>query len=315
MTPSEILKKPKGRVGRIFRSESQLYLFLLPALAVTIVFSYLPIMTNVIAFMDYKMTKGWMGLASPWVGFKNFVTLFHDKAFPPLIWRTFYYSALLLVFGFPAPFILALLINESRNKGLKRTVQTIYYLPHFVSWTVIASLTYWFLTTDVEGLINNVRQMLGAKERIIYMKYASNFPWVLVITSVIKETGWGTIIYLAAISAVDAQLYEAAKIDGAGRWGQFVHVTFPSILPTTAILLIFAFGSLFASNFDQIFNLQNEIIRYETNTINVYSYWKGVVAGRYSLATAAGLFQGFINAVLLLSVNWISKRAAGHGFF
>jgi putative aldouronate transport system permease protein len=305
----------KRRFGKTFRMEWQLYFFLIPALIVTIIFSYLPIMTNVIAFMDYKMTKGWMGLASPWVGFRNFVTLFHDAAFAPLVWRTFYYSALLLVFGFPAPFILALLINESRSKALKRTVQTIYYLPHFVSWTVIASLTYWFLTTDVEGLINNVRQMLGAKERIIFMKYAANFPWVLAITSIIKETGWGTIIYLAAISAVDAQLYEAAKIDGAGRWGQFVHVTFPSILPTTAILLIFAFGSLFSSNFDQIFNLQNELIRYETNTINVYSYWKGVVAGRYSLATAAGLFQGFINAVLLLSVNWISKRVAGHGFF
>jgi putative aldouronate transport system permease protein len=136
-----------------------------------------------------------------------------------------------------------------------------------------------------------------------------------VITGMIKETGWGTIIYLAAISAVDAQLYEAARIDGAGRWKQFIHVTFPSILPTTVILLIFAFGSLFASNFDQVFNLQNDIIRYETNTIPVYQYWRGVWAGRYSLATAAGLFQGAINAVLLLSVNWLGKKISGSGFF
>ncbi len=300
---------------RIFKMEWPLYLFLLPALLLTVIFAYLPIVTNVIAFMDYKMTKGWMGLGSPWVGFKWFVALFHDAEFPPLVWRTFYYSVLRLVFGFPAPFILAILINEARNRALKRTVQTIYYLPHFVSWTVIASLTYWFLTTDIEGIVNNVRQILGAKERIIFMKYPANFPWILVITGIIKETGWGTIIYLAAISGVDAQLYEAARIDGAGRWGQFVHVTFPSILPTTVILLIFSFGSLFASNFDQVFNLQNDIIRYDTNVINVYTYWRGVAAGKYSLATAAGLFQGFINAALLLSVNWFSKKMSGHGFF
>jgi len=311
----EMELRRKGRFGRAMKTEWPLYLFLLPALLVTIIFAYLPIFTNVIAFMDYKFTKGWMGLASPWVGFKNFVDLFHDKEFPPLIWRTFYYSVLRLVLGHPAPFILALLINEARSRLVKRTVQTIYYLPHFVSWTVIASLTYWFLTTDIEGLVNNIRQMLGAQNRIIFMKYPENFPWILVITGMIKETGWGTIIYLAAISGVDAQLYEAAKIDGAGRWGQFVHVTFPSILPTTVILLIFAFGSLFASNFDQIFNLQNDIIRYDTNTISVYSYWKGVWAGRYSLATAAGLFQGVINAILLLSVNWLGKKASGHGFF
>jgi len=311
----EMELRRKGRFGRAMKTEWPLCLFLLPALLVTIIFAYLPIFTNVIAFMDYKFTKGWMGLASPWVGFKNFVDLFHDKEFPPLIWRTFYYSVLRLVLGHPAPFILALLINEARSRLVKRTVQTIYYLPHFVSWTVIASLTYWFLTTDIEGLVNNIRQMLGAQNRIIFMKYPENFPWILVITGMIKETGWGTIIYLAAISGVDAQLYEAAKIDGAGRWGQFVHVTFPSILPTTVILLIFAFGSLFASNFDQIFNLQNDIIRYDTNTISVYSYWKGVWAGRYSLATAAGLFQGVINAILLLSVNWLGKKASGHGFF
>jgi putative aldouronate transport system permease protein len=311
----EQLAIPKPKRLRIFRKEWPLYLFLAPALAVTIVFAYLPMLTNVIAFMDYKFTNGWMGLGSPFVGFKNFVALFNDKEFPPLIWRTFYYSVLRLVLGHPAPFILALLINEARSRVLKRTVQTIYYLPHFVSWTVIASLTYWFLTTDIEGLINNVRQMMGASERIIFMKYPQNFPWVLVITGMIKETGWGTIIYLAAISAVDAQLYEAAKIDGAGRWGQFKHVTFPSILPTTVILLVFSFGSLFASNFDQVFNLQNDIIRYDTNTISVYSYWKGVWAGRYSLATAAGLFQGAINATLLLSVNWLGRKVSGHGFF
>ena len=154
------------------------------------------------------------------------------------------------------------------------------------------------------------------------MKNPGNMPWLLAITGIIKEAGWGTIIYLAAISGVDAQLYEAAKIDGAGRWKQFVHVTFPSILPTTMILLILSFGGLFSSNFDQIFNLQNPIIQTDTNTINVYTYYIGIVGQGYtghgsqqSIAAAVGLFQGVINAAIMLTVNGVAKKASGHGFF
>jgi putative aldouronate transport system permease protein len=305
----------KKTFGAIFRTEWPLYLFIAPSILVTILFAYLPMFSNVIAFMNYDITAGWMGLASPWSGFANFTKMFHDEQFWPLVWRTFYYSALRLVTGQPAPFILALLINEVRNRQFKRTVQTIFYLPHFVSWVTIASLSYWFLTTDTSGIINNVRQMLGADNRIIFMKFPSNFPWVLAITGIIKEAGWGTIIYLAAISGVDAQLYEAARIDGAGRWKQFVHVTFPSILPTTVIMLIFSFGGLFASNFDQIFNLQNPMIKYDTNTINVYVYYLGVQSGKYSGAAALGLFQGIINATIMLGVNWFARRVSGHGFF
>jgi len=305
----------KRRFSSVLSTEWPLYLFLAPAVVVTILFAYLPMFSNIIAFMDYNIMAGWMGLASPWAGFKNFTKMFHDEQFWPLVWRTFYYSVVRLVTGQPAPFILALLINEVRNRLFKRTVQTIFYLPHFVSWVTIASLAYWFLTTDTSGVLNNVRQVLGAQNRIIYMKFPSNFPWVLAITGIIKEAGWGTIIYLAAISGVDAQLYEAAKIDGAGRWKQFVHVTFPSILPTTVILLIFSFGGLFASNFDQIYNLQNPMIKYDTNTINVYVYYTGVQSGKYSAAAALGLFQGVINATIMLGVNWFAKKVSGHGFF
>jgi putative aldouronate transport system permease protein len=312
----EMLTLKKRRFSSVLKTEWPLYAFLMPAIVITILFSYLPMFSNIIAFMQYDIFAGWLGLNSPFVGFKNFVTIFKDhENFYPLVWRTFYYSVVRLVTGQPMPFILALLINELRYRKFKRVVQTIFYLPHFVSWVTIASLAYWFLTSDTEGLINNVRQLLGAQNRIIYMKYADNMPWLLAITGIIKETGWGTIIYLAAIAGVDAQLYEAAKIDGAGRWKQFKHVTFPSILPTTMILLILSFGSLFSTNFDQLFNLQNPIIQEDTNTINIYTYRTGVLGGRYSIAAAVGLFQGVINAAIMLIVNWASKKVAGYGFF
>jgi putative aldouronate transport system permease protein len=289
---------------------------MLPAVVLTLVFAYLPMFSNVIAFMDYDPANGWFGLNSPFVGLKYFRMILTDTTgFYPLVWRTFYYSVLQLIFGFPVPIILALLINEVKARTFKRTVQTVFYLPHFVSWVTMASLVYWFLTSDVEGVFNNIRQFFGADARIIYMKFPRYFPWVLVISGIIKGAGWGTIIFLAAIAAIDPQLYEAATIDGAGRWKQFVHVTFPGIAPTTVIMLIFAFGGLFSSNFDQIYNLQNPIIRTQTDTINVYTYWTGVFGGKYSIATAVGLFQGAINAALILTVNWVAKKVTDYGFF
>jgi putative aldouronate transport system permease protein len=165
MQPTALSKR---RFGSVFKSEWPLYLFLAPAVLVTILFAYLPMFSNIIAFMQYDIFAGWLGLGSKFVGFKNFVTIFKDhENFYPLVWRTFYYSVVRLVTGQPTPFILALLINELRHRKFKRTVQTIFYLPHFVSWVTIASLTYWFLTSDTEGLINNIRGLFGATNRII----------------------------------------------------------------------------------------------------------------------------------------------------
>jgi putative aldouronate transport system permease protein len=215
----------------------------------------------------------------------------------------------------PAPFILAMLMNELSHRVFKRTVQTISYLPHFISWVTIAALIYVFLSTDTSGILNNLREMFGAKNRILFMKYPKNFPVVLSLSTMYKEMGWGSIIYLAAIAALDAELYEAAAIDGAGRWKQFVHITFPGVLPTTMILIIFAMAGLLSTNFDQVFNLQNDIIIIDTNTINVYTYRTGVMGRRYSIATAVGLFQGAVNCVMLLSANWISRRLTSYGLF
>lgn len=293
----------------------QLYVFLIPAVIITLLFAYLPMFSNVIAFLDYDIGKGWMGLGSRFVGFENFVKIFSEPYFIQLIWRTFFYSAVLLVLGFPTPLMLALLINEIRCGAYKKVIQTVSYLPRFVSWVTMASLIYLFLSTDTSGIINNIKQLIYGGERIIFLKDPANFPAILAISNIFKSTGWGSIIYLAAISSIDVQLYEASKIDGAGRWKQFLHITFPGILPTTVIMLIFALGGLFSTNFDQIFNLQNRVIQTDTNTINVYSYYMGVRAGEYSLATAIGLFQGLVNCISLLSANYISKKITNYGLF
>lgn len=297
------------------RNRYPLYIFVLPAVLVTFFFAYLPMFSNVVAFMDYDLLKGWFGLASPFVGVKWFVHIFQDPSFYQLVGRTLLYSVIVLAFGVPAPFILAMLINEVGARAFKRTVQTISYLPHFISWVTIASLVYLFLSTDTTGIINDLKQALFGGERIIFMKFPANFPWVLMVSSVYKETGWGSIIYLAAIASLDVELYEAAMIDGAGRWKQFRFITFPGVLPTTVILIIFSMAGLLSSNFDQVYNLQNPIIQMDTNTINVYTYYEGVTGRRYSIAAAVGLFQGAVNCVMLLTANRVSKWLTDYGLF
>ena len=306
-------KQPHSKWS-IIKREKVLYFFVLPALLTTLLFSYLPMFGNVIAFLDYDMTKGWMGLGSDFVGLKWFQQIFTDSFFTDLILRTIYYNFLILVVGFPAPVLLALLINEVRVKWFKKTVQTISYLPYFVSWVTIASLIYLFLSTDSTGVINNIREALG-QERYLFMKDVDFFPWLLLLSSIYKTAGWGSILYLAAISSIDSQLYEAAMIDGAGKWKQFCYVTFPGILPTMVIMMIMNLGSFFTSNFDQVYNLQNQLISTQTNVISVYTFTTGVQGQQYSIASAVGLFQGVVNATLLVISNFASKKITDYGLF
>ena len=310
------MARSSGRSAlKIIRREYVVYLFVVPAVLTTLVFAYLPMFGNIIAFMDYDMTRGWMGLGSRFVGLTWFRQIFTDPYFLRLIWRTLYYNMFVLVLGFPAPLVLALLINELRLRAFKRVTQTITTMPYFISWVTIAVLIYIFLSSDTYGIVNNVLQALFHTQREIYMKNAGIFPIVLLGSSIYKTVGWGSIIYLAAISSIDAQLYEAAHIDGAGRWNQFRFITFPAILPTTVILLILTLGSFFSSNFDQIYNLQNELIREDTNVISVYMFATGVKDQKYSIATAVGLFQGVMNALMLWLSNFLSRKITDYGLF
>lgn len=289
------------------RKFGPLYLLLLPAIGFTFVFAYLPMFSNYIAFLDYDFTAGWFGFASPFVWFKNFSFL-KEAWFYQLAGRTILYSAATILFTFPAPLILALFLNELRNEVFKKVVQTISYIPHFVSWVTIGGIFYLFMTVDQTGLVNNIKVALFGGERISYMLNAKLFLPFLIISQIWKEIGWGTILYLAAITMIDPQLYEAAEVDGANRWQRMWHVTLPGMLPTTCILLILTMGGLFRSNFDQILNLQNDVIRNETFTIDVFTWYRGIRQQQYSFAAAVGLFQGAVSFILVMIVNSITKR-------
>ncbi|SFJ02774.1 putative aldouronate transport system permease protein [Paenibacillus sp. UNC496MF] len=291
-----------------------LYLFLLPALALTFVFAYLPMFSNYIAFLDYDFNKGWFGFGSPFVGFDNFAKFLHDHTFYTLIGRTLLYSVTMMVATFPAPLILALLLNELRGERFKKVVQTTSYIPHFVSWVTVAGLFYLFLTVDATGLVNNIRQFFDpGAERISFMQDAHNFLPVLVISEIWKETGWGTILYLAALTTIDPQQYEAAQVDGASRFQRLRYITLPGLVPTMCILLIFSLSGLLATNFDQVFNLQNKMIRLDTDTIGVYTYYQGLVSGQYSYSAAVGLFQGLVSFILIMATNATTKRLSNVG--
>lgn len=305
--------KHAGKVKRnTLRTHGMLYMFLVPAVLVVFLFQYLPMFSNYIAFLDYKFNNGWFGLASPFVGFKNFAFI-TQPSFWTLVGRTLLYSVTILFFSFPGPLILALLLNEIQFSNFKKFVQTVSYIPHFVSWVTVAGLFYLFLSTDRSGIVNNIMENLFNKPRVSYMQDSSYFLLFLVVSQVWKEIGWGTILYLAALTTVDPQLYEASMVDGATRWQRCLYITLPSLMSTTSIILIFSCGSIFSSNFDQVFNMQNVQIRSQTDTINVHTYYRGVINQQYSYAAAVGLFQGLVSFVLVMLTNTLSKSLTDTG--
>jgi len=269
---------------------------------------------NVIAFMDYKITTGWLGLGSKWIGFQWFRRFLSDPDFYTIALRTVWYALAKLVFAFPAPIILALLLNEVRNQVYKRTVQTISYLPFFVSWVTVGGLIYMFLSTSSSGLVNNVIEFFGG-ERIVFMSRSQYFLPVLVFSTLWKGVGLGSIIYLATIASIEQQLYEAARIDGAGRWKQLWHITIPGIMPAVIIILILNAGTLFTADFDQMINLQNDVIKTDTDVINIYAYNVGILQKRFGMGTAINLFQAAINFTLVWLTNFAAKRIRGTGLF
>ena len=290
-----------------------LYIFLIPGFTIVILFQYMPMFSNYIAFLDYDFNNGWFGMSSPFIGFKNFKFV-KDASFWKMTGRTILYSMSTLLFSFPLSLILALQINEVRHTGFKKVVQTMTYIPHFVSWVTVAGLFYLFLSTDRSGLVNNIIEALGGK-RYSYMQDAHYFLPFLIISKIWKEMGWGTIIYLASLSGIDTQIYESAMVDGAGRWQQCRYITLPSLVPTTSVLLIFELGKILNNNFDQIFNMQNTLIRAATDTLNIHTYYRGVVYQQYDYAAAIGLFQGVVSLILVLVTNWTTKRLSDTGIF
>lgn len=286
-----------------------IYLLLIPGIILAAVFFYAPMGGLKIAFQEYNIYRPEM---SKWIGLDNFKYILDNEETLKAIANTFYVSIVSLIFTFPAPIIFALLINEIGGKGFKKIAQTVSYLPHFLSWiSVIGIVTTLYAKS---GMVNNLIAMLfGEDKRSLILANQSFFVPNVVILTLWKTIGWNSVVYLAAISGVDSSLYEAAAIDGAGKFRQTLSVTIPSILPTIIIMLIWRCGSLFTDNFELIYGLQNAYIDFEV--VQTIVYKRGIAGGDYQISTAFGLFQGLINIVILCLVNWFAKRTSETSIF
>ncbi|RAV21276.1 ABC transporter permease [Paenibacillus contaminans] len=300
-------------VWRMLGKQKYLQMMIVPWIVWVIVFHYIPMYGVVIAFQEYQPLKGITG--SPWVGFDQFRAFFQNPEFWNLMRNTLGISLWKLIWGFPMPILFALLLNELTGNRFKRFVQTVSYLPHFISWVVMAGIVYGLLSLDV-GVINRLLLAVGLLDEPIMFLGDSRFYWpILIISDIWKELGWGAIIYLAAIAGVDPALYEAAEIDGANRLRKMVHITLPSIAPTIVILLIFQISGILNSSFDQLYLLQNPMVLDVGEVIDTYVYKTGLTQGRFSYSTAVGLFKSLIGFVLIVLVNRIAKKINGSGIW
>ena len=288
-----------------------LYLLLLPAVVWYILFCYMPMYGVIIAFKKYTFNGGIWG--SPWIGLTHFRRAFSTQQFWIAVRNTLYISVGRLVFVFPAPIILALLLNEVRINAFKRTIQTMLYLPHFVSWIVMAGIIA-SLTTVNGGMINKIVVYFGGQATSFLTK-PEWFRPIVFISNIMKEMGWSAIIYLAALAGIDPELYEAAIVDGASRWQRFIFVTWPMLLKTISITLILAMGNLMSGGFDQVFNLYNQAVFSVADVIETYVYRQTLIKADFSFGTAVGLFQSVINCAILLTVNRIMKITTGNNLY
>lgn len=301
-------KKPtvarKRAAFKLWNRSKYLWLLLLPCLIYYAVFRYAPMFGLVITFKDYNVFKGiW---ASNWVGFKYYRMFFENPDFFILIRNTFLLGLYKLVFGFPAPIMLALMLNEVRNAVFKKFVQTVSYLPHFISNVIVASMVIMFLS-PTGGLVNHLIELLGFAP-VNFMMEPGMFRAIYVLSEIWQHIGWETIIYLAALTAVDPTLYEAADIDGATRWRKLWHVTIPGIMPAIVIVFILNIGKVLEIGFEKVFLMYNPAIYETADIISTYVYRIGLVQGNFSYASAIDLFMGIISLIFIYSANWISRK-------
>ena len=288
-----------------------LYLLLIPAILYFFIFHYVPMYGVIISFKDYSFKKGILG--SDWVGLENFIYMFNLSDFYRVFWNSFCLSFLRLIFEFPVPIIIALLLNEIGSKRFKKITQTAIYLPHFISWAVIGGILVNFLS-PTWGVVNDIIQRLGF-EPIFFLGDPKYFRTTVVISSIWKEAGWGTIIYLAAITGMDMEQYEAATLDGANHWQRLIYITLPNIKTTIILMLILRMGSIMSNGFEQIYTLQNTQNLSVSEVFETYTYRVGLLGGRFSFATTVGLFASVISMIFLLTTNFISKKMGEETIF
>lgn len=309
------VKKPRSggywaRLGKNLIRDKWLYLLLLPGLVFFFIFKYIPMYDLRIAFMDYNPFDP---SKSQWVGFQQFTDLFTKPAFLKVFKNTIVISLWKMVIGFPIPIILALLMNEMRSIKFKKVSQTLLYLPYFISWVIMGGLIMNFLDPSTGIITAIIKAFTGQDMQVLTSKSA--FVPMLVISDVYKGMGWGTIIYFAALSGVDPQLYEAASIDGAKRFKQLLHITIPAIMPTVIIMLILNCNNILNAGFDQIFMLYSAPVYDVADIIDTYVYRIGIKQTNYSFSTAAGMFKSVIALILIVSVNFAAKKSGKEGIW
>lgn len=289
----------------------EFYLLLLPGIILTIIFKYVPIYGVQIAFRDYNAVEGFFG--SPWVGLKWFERFFNSYNSVRMIRNTVLLSLYSILWTFPIPIILSLLINQVKSKKFQRVTQTIIYAPHFISIMILCGMLRIFLS-PYGGLINVIAQAFGAKEAVNFIDSASAFRTIYIASSIWQDAGWGTIIYLATLSSVDASLHEAARVDGASTWQRILHIDVPELIPVIVIQLIMQFGNLMNVGFEKAYLLQTSLNKDTSEIIATYVYEQGMLKAMYSFSTAVGLFNTAVNIVLLVVVNRICKKLSNVSF-
>lgn len=310
VTGGAVLKTGLQRKLGLIGNNWELYLMIVPVILYYAIFCYWPMYGALIAFQDYKPFLG-MG-ASEWIGLGNFESFLRSPYFFEKMKNTLTISVSTLIFSFPMPIILALLINEVRCKAFAKTVQTITYMPHFISLVIVCSIVKEF--TASSGIINEICQLFGYNGDAMLSRKELFVP-VYIISGLWQEIGWNSIIYLAALSSIDQELYEAAEIDGAGKLAQTIHITIPGILPTIIILFIMKMGSMLSVGYEKILLLYNEGIYETADVISTYTYRVGLVDSNFSLSTAVGMFNSVINIILLVITNKICDKLNGTSLF
>lgn len=296
-------------IKKDYKVNKSLYLLLVPVIAYYVIFAYFPLYGALIAFKDY--TPG-LGMKSPWVGLKHFVTFFTSPSFGILMRNTLRISLSTLVVTFPAPIILALLFNELRAQRFSKLVQNASYLPHFISLVVVCGIIKDF--TSDKGIVTSLLSVFGMP-RVSLLNYPKYFVPVYVVSEVWKGVGWGSIIYLAALTSIDASLYEAATIDGAGRFKQLIHVTLPGISSTIIMMLIIRLGNVLTVGYEKLILLYNDATLEVADVISTYVYRKGLLEQNWSYSTAVGLFNSAVSLIMLFATNFISRKVSDYGLW
>jgi putative aldouronate transport system permease protein len=294
----------------ISNPRTALFLIALPGILHFLIFKYFPLLGNIIVFQNYDMFKGIWN--SKWVGFDHFVTMFSYYDFLTILKNTLILSFYRIVFGFPAPIILALFLNEIRSYFFKRTIQTVLYFPHFLSWVIVGGIFLNLLATD--GVINEILGLFGV-EPIKFLQTSAYFRSIIVWAAIWKEVGWGTIIYLAAIAGINPNLYEAAVVDGASRWKQMWYITLPSMLPAIIVLFLLRISDILESGVEEVLMFMNPLVRDVAEVIDTYVYRVGLLEAQFSYTTAIGIFKSVVGLILVVGLNAVFKRKTGESIY